>query len=298
MSDFRNSPSTLPGTLYVIATPIGNLADITLRALDTIKDINVLLAEDTRVTKKLLDHYGIQAKLESLHDFNESKKISSIVERLANGLNIGLVSDAGTPLISDPGFKLVSAVQQAGLSVRPVPGASALSAAISVAGIATNRFVFEGFLPKNANERLKSLQLLRYELRTMVFYESPKRVEDCIQTCIEVFGADRQATLLRELTKQYEQHVHADLAEIQQSLRQHPENIRGEYVLLIEGNDSPDTTEELEKARLLIADLQQHMSHKDAVSLMAKHTGLARNQLYALSLDVSKSLNENKNAKG
>jgi len=298
MSDSRNSPengletmpavpSTVSGTLYVIATPIGNLADITLRALDIIKKLNVLLAEDTRVTKKLLDHYGIQAKLESLHDFNESKKISSILERLANGLNIGLVSDAGTPLISDPGFKLVSAIQQAGYKVCPIPGASALTAALSVAGMATDRFVFEGFLPKSANERLKSLQLLRYEARTMVFYESPKRVEDCLQACMEVFGTDRKAALLRELTKQYEQHVQGELAEIQHSLRTHPENIRGEYVLLVQGNYSSDKAEELEKALLLLTDMQKYMSHKDAVRLTAKHTGLARNQLYTSSLPAN-----------
>ncbi len=279
--------ATVPGTLYVIATPIGNLADITLRALDTIKELNVLLAEDTRVTKKLLDHYGIQAKLESLHDFNESKKISSILERLASGLSIGLVSDAGTPLISDPGYKLVSAVQQAGHTVSPIPGASALTAALSVAGIATDRIVFEGFLPKNANERLKFLDLLKYETRSMVFYESPKRIEACIQACIAVFGANRKATLLRELTKQYEQYVHGDLVDIQQSLHAHPDKIRGEYVLLLQGNNSSDTAEGVEKASLLIADLRPHMSHKDAVALAAKHTGIARNTLYAIGLEAN-----------
>ena len=294
-SDSSGSPKTVPetergtvsGTLYVIATPIGNLADITLRALEIFKNINVLLAEDTRVTKKLLDHYGIQANLESLHDFNESKKISSILERLATGLNMGLVSDAGTPLISDPGFKLVSAVKQAGHAVCPIPGACALTAALSAAGIATNRFVFEGFLPKSANERLKHLHHLRYEARSMVFYESPKRIVACIQSCIEVFGPHRKAALLRELTKQYEQHLHGELVAIQQSLHLHPESVRGEYVLVIQGDCSSDTAENLEKAKLLLTELQQHMSHKDAVGITAKHTGLARNKLYALSLDCN-----------
>ena len=277
------------GTLYVIATPIGNLADISARALDTIKEVKILLAEDTRNTNKLLVHYGIQAKLESLHDFNELKKISTLIKKLHSGIDIGLVSDAGTPLISDPGYKLVAAAQQEDISVRPVPGASAMIAALSVAGIPTDRFTFEGFLPKKANERHAFLKALQYEERTMVFYESPQRIQQTIQSCMEIFGDQRVATVLRELTKKFEEHLHGDLAHIYQLLDANSERIKGEFVLVLSGNESPDDSESIEHARLLLTDLQRYLSHKDAVEIVAKHTNVGRNQLYSLGLDnVSK----------
>ncbi len=274
------------GILYVIATPIGNLADITLRALDTIKKVKVLLAEDTRMTKKLLDHYGIQAKLESLHDFNESKKIAAIISQLKTGENIGLVSDAGTPLISDPGYKLVSTAQHEGIRVRPIPGASAVVTALSVAGLPTDRFIFEGFLPKKAAERRKRLQALQYETRSMVFYESPQRILQSIETCIQVFGGQRKAALLRELTKQFEQHINGELTQIRQALHAHPETVKGEFVLVVQGDEAPQTAASIEKARSLLTDLQKHLSHKDAIEIVAKHTGLGRNLLYSLGLDL------------
>ncbi len=273
------------GTLYVIATPIGNLSDITLRALDTIKKVKILLAEDTRITKKLLTHYGIQAELESLHDFNESEKISVVIEQLLRGVDIGIVSDAGTPLISDPGYKLVTAAQYENIPVRPIPGANAVITALSVAGIATDRFTFEGFLPKKAAERIAYLQMLKYERRSMVFYESPQRIQQTLQSFIEVFGGQRTATFLRELTKQFEQHLHGDLSSIKQTLQEHPEKIKGEFVLVVSGNDSSNDAESIEQAQQLLADLQAHMSHKDAVEIVAKHTNIGRNQLYSLGLN-------------
>ena len=276
MSDF--------GTLYIIATPIGNLADISLRALDTIKAVKVLYSEDTRVTQHLLDHYGIQAKLLSLHDFNESKRISSVIEYLQAGYDVGLVSDAGTPLISDPGYKLVASVQDAGLDVRAIPGPSALTAALSVCGIPTDRFVFEGFLPKSSNDRNKRLAMLRFETRTMVFYESPKRIEASIQSCIEVMGADRKASLLREMTKHYEQHICAELHTIKKQIVSQKDKLRGEMVLILHGNGSQEDKAVIEKAMKLLVDLQQHMSLKDAVAIVAKHTGVRRNQLYSQGL--------------
>lgn len=276
------------GILYVIATPIGNLADITLRALDTIKNVKVLLAEDTRITKKLLDHYGIQAKLESLHDFNESKKIPALISQLKSGENIGLVSDAGTPLISDPGYKLVSTAQHEGIRVCPIPGASAVVTALSVAGIPTDRFIFEGFFPKKATERQKRLQALQFETRSIVFYESPQRILQSIETCIQVFGGHRKAALLRELTKQFEQHINGELIQISQALHEHPETVKGEFVLVVHGDEVSETAESIEKARLLLADLQKHLSHKDAIEIVAKHTGLGRNLLYSLGLDSVK----------
>ena len=275
------------GTLYVIATPIGNLADITLRALDTIKSVKVLYAEDTRVTQHLLDHYGIQARLRSLHDYNESKRISSVIEELQVGQDVGLVSDAGTPLISDPGYKLVAAVRQAGLMVRSIPGASALVAGLSIAGLPTDRFIFEGFLPKSSNDRIKLFKALRFESRSMVFYESPQRIKASIQDCINVMGGERQAVLLRELTKHYEQHICADLHNLHQQLDKQTDKIRGEIVLILQGNNSLEDVAEIEKATQLLTDLQQHMSLKDAVVITARYTGIRRNQLYSKGIEDS-----------
>lgn len=281
------------GTLYIIATPIGNLADITLRALDIIKNVKTLYAEDTRVTKHLLEHYGIQATLQSLHDFNESKKISSVIEQLQAGADLGVVSDAGTPLISDPGYKLVSAAQAVGICVRPIPGASALTAALSIAGVPTDRFIFEGFFPKSSTERVKLLNTLRYEARTMVFYESAQRIQATIQDCIAVMDGERKAALLRELTKHYEQHICAQLNEIQQQLAEQTEKIRGEIVFILHGNTSPDDAASVEKAKQLLFELQRHLPLKEAAAIVAKHTGLRRNQLY--SLGIGKGLGESKN---
>ena len=237
------------------------------------------------ITGKLLEHYGIQAKLESLHDFNESKKAPVLIKRLFNGVNIGLVSDAGTPLISDPGYKLVALARREGIQVRPIPGASAVVAALSVAGIPTDRFVFEGFLPRKTAERQARLLALQHEIRSMVFYESPHRIRQLIQACIDVFGGYRRATLLRELTKRFEQHFSGELVRIQQALYASPKSVKGEYVLVISGNESLETIESIEKARLLLADLRKYISHKDAVEIVAKHIGLKRNQLYSLALN-------------
>lgn len=285
MSDF--------GTLYVIATPIGNLADITLRALDIIKNVKTLYAEDTRVTKHLLEHYGIQATLQSLHDFNESKKITSVIDQLQTGADLGLVSDAGTPLISDPGYKLVLAVQQAGISVRSIPGPSALTAALSIAGVPTDRFIFEGFFPKSSADRVKLLKTLRFEARTMIFYESAQRILSTIEDCITVMGGERKVALLRELTKHYEQHICAELEQVHQQLITQTEKIRGEMVLILHGNHSPENAAVVEKARLLLVDIQQHMPLKEAAAIVSKHTGIRRNQLYALGLQEKGSDNSN-----
>jgi 16S rRNA (cytidine1402-2'-O)-methyltransferase len=272
------------GTLYIIATPIGNLADITLRALDIIKNVKTLYAEDTRVTQHLLEHYGIQAKLQSLHDFNESKKISSVIEHLQAGSDLGLVSDAGTPLISDPGYRLVSAAQAAGICVRPIPGASALTAALSAAGLPTDRFIFEGFLPKSSTERQKLFNTLLFESRTMVFYESPQRIQATVADCIAVMGGERKAALLRELTKHYEQHICADLNGIHKQLAEQSEKVRGEIVFLLHGNDAPQDAAAVDKAKQLLMDLQPHMPLKEAAAIVAKHTGLRRNQLYSMGI--------------
>ncbi|MYB88424.1 MAG: 16S rRNA (cytidine(1402)-2'-O)-methyltransferase [Proteobacteria bacterium] len=275
-----------PGMLYIIATPIGNLSDITLRALDTIKQVQVLLAEDTRITKKLLDHYGIHVRLESLHDFNESAKVETLIRELLGGTDIGLVCDAGTPLICDPGFRLVSAANKKGIVVRPVPGPCALITALTVSGLPIDRFVFEGFLPKKVAERREFLKSLRHESRTMVFYEAPQRLRRSVQDCIDVFGGNRNAAVLRELTKLHEQHLTGSLEQIECVLGDAAQVVKGECVLVIAGDVSSADEESLEKAAHLLADLQGRISHRDAVEVVAKHTGLGRNRLYALGLDA------------
>jgi len=194
------------------------------------------------------------------------------------------VSDAGTPLISDPGYKLVSAAQDAGIFVRPIPGASALTAALSAAGLPTDRFIFEGFLPKSSTERQKLLKALRYEKRTLVFYESPQRIQATISDCIEVLGGERKAALLRELTKHYEQHICADLKDMYQQLTEQTEKVRGEIVLILHGDDSPQDAAEVEKAQQLLTALQTHMPLKEATAIVAKHTGIRKNQLYSLGI--------------
>ncbi|MCY3803357.1 MAG: 16S rRNA (cytidine(1402)-2'-O)-methyltransferase [Gammaproteobacteria bacterium] len=275
-----------PGILYIIATPIGNLSDITLRALDTIKQVQVLLAEDTRITKKLLDHYGIHVRLESLHDFNESAKVETLIRELLGGADIGLVCDAGTPLICDPGFRLALAANKKGIAVRPVPGPCALVTALTVSGLPTDRFVFEGFLPKKVAERGEFLKSLRHESRTMVFYEAPQRLRRSILDCIRVFGGSRNAAVLRELTKLHEQHLTGSLEQIECVLGDAAQVVKGECVLVIAGDVSSADEERLEKAAHLLADLQGRISHRDAVEVVARHTGLGRNRLYALGLDA------------
>ena len=275
-----------PGILYIIATPIGNLSDITLRALDTIRQVQVLLAEDTRVTRKLLDHHGIHARLESLHDFNESAKIERLVRELLGGTDIGLVSDAGTPLICDPGFRLVCAADKRGIAVRPVPGPCALITALTVSGLPADRFVFEGFLPKKVPERRALLLSLRHEPRTMVFYEAPQRLHRSVQDCVRVFGGSRNAAVLRELTKLHEQHLTGSLEQIECVLGDAAQVIKGECVLVITGNVSSADEESLKKAASLLEDLQGRISHRDAVEVVARHTGFGRNRLYALGLDA------------
>ncbi len=273
------------GTLFVIATPIGNLGDISHRALDTLQRVNIVYAEDTRVTNKLLEHYGIQANLQSLHDFNESKRISTILSKLYSGMDIGLVSDAGTPLISDPGYKLITAARQEGIQVRSVPGPSAVVAAISIAGIACDRFTFEGFIPKSASDQENLFKQLRYEERTQAFYDSPKRILSSIETMQRFYGNMRKASLLREISKQYEEHVCGTLGEIHQQLLNKKEEIKGEIVLVVEGNTDTEKSEHTDRAALLLEELEQHISHRDAVQLVAKHMGVARNKLYSIGID-------------
>ena len=272
------------GILYCVATPIGNLEDITARALRILAQVDKVYAEDTRVTRRLFAHFGLKNNLESLHDHNESNRIAHIQAELEQGLKIALVSDAGTPLISDPGYKLIHALGNSGFNVVPVPGASALIAALSVAGLPTDRFAFEGFLPAKPASRRKQLETLLDETRTLVFYESSHRIGDLLSDVQTVFGADRQLVVLRELTKLYESIYRGTVAAVWQFMQADSDRLRGEFVVVIAGN-----TVVAEESTALSADkvlhvLLEELPIKQAAAIAARLTGLPKNQLYRQAL--------------
>lgn len=222
-----------PGTLYLVSTPIGNLRDITLRALDVLEQVDLVAAEDTRTSRILLDHYGLQAKLTSYHDFNKERVTAGLIRQLQNGMSLALVTDAGTPGISDPAFYLVREAIKNDLPVEAIPGATAFVPALVISGMPTDRFCFEGFLPPKKGRQIR-LQELAQESRTMIFYESPKRVQRTLQDLYQAFG-DREVVLVRELTKKFEQVVRGKLSEI--IFGQMQFNPKGEFVLVVHGKE-------------------------------------------------------------
>lgn len=275
------------GTLYCVATPIGNLEDMTARARRILAEVDKVYAEDTRVTRSLLTHFGIQNTLASLHDHNEADRIASIRAELEQGLQLALVSDAGTPLISDPGYKLVHALGLEGCRIVPVPGASALIAALSVAGLPTDRFVFEGFLPAKPAARRKWLEGLREEPRTLLFYESSHRIADMLADVAAVLGNERQVVVLRELTKLFESIYRGSCGELVQQIATDSNMSRGEFVVVVAGNvvatDQLSTTA-LNADELLAVLLEEDLPVKQAAAIAARLTGLPRNQLYKQAL--------------
>jgi len=279
------------GQLFVIATPIGNLGDITRRAVETLEKVDIIFAEDTRHSTPLLNALGINVPCRALHEHNESARIDVVTELLEQGKDVALISDAGTPLISDPGFVLVRALRNAGLRVTPIPGVSALITALSAAGLPTDRFCFEGFLPAKRTGRLQALQALEDETRTLVLYESPHRIMDTLQDIGQVFGA-RPVVLARELTKRFETFIDGSAADIYTILEGDPVQRKGEMVLIIHGAE--DRTDEerlgLELDQVLIP-LLDSLSVKQAVSLTVKITGLKKNPVYqrALALEAAKN---------
>jgi 16S rRNA (cytidine1402-2'-O)-methyltransferase len=274
------------GTLYVVATPIGNLGDFSPRAREVLDAVDLIAAEDTRVTRRLLTHFGIQTRQTALHEHNEATMTAKLVAELQAGISIALVSDAGTPLISDPGFRLVQATHQAGIAVSPVPGASALVAALSVSGLPTDNFVFEGFLPAKSVARNKRLRSLANETRTTIFYASVHRIADTINDLIGSHGADRKAFLGRELTKLYEQCVSGDLQSIAEGLSDGRIPAKGEFVIAVEGvAESADDENTLNVDRLLEA-LTEVLPGKQAVAITAEVSGQSRNEVYRRMLAI------------
>lgn len=268
------------GRLHVVATPIGNLGDLSPRALATLKQVDLVAAEDTRHTRHLLAAFGLSAKLVALHEHNEAERSPQLVQRMLAGEEIALVSDAGTPLISDPGFRLVRAAREAGIPVSPLPGACAAIAALSVAGIASDRFVFEGFLPSRTGARRERLQVLASESRTLIFYESSHRILATLADMAGIFGANRAAVLARELTKQYETVLDGGLGDLHQRVEADPDQQRGEFVVLVEGAQAQAGEAALALGRRAFSLLREHLPPSQAARLAAEISGAPRRQIY------------------
>lgn len=276
------------GVLYVVATPIGNLEDFTPRAVNTLKEVDLIAAEDTRHSKSLLRHFGIKTPLIAMHEHNEREIMQNILQRLQEHQSIALISDAGTPLISDPGFPLVRACHQQGIRVSPVPGASAAVCAISAAGLPSDRFLFEGFLPRTQSARCERLQQLKHQHCTLVFYESNHRVSESLQDMLSVFGADRAALMARELTKLHETLISAPLEELLQQVNADPMQRKGEIVLLIAGAEREADAEQAAEITRILEILLKQLPVKQAATLTAQITGGKKNQLYQEALALRK----------
>lgn len=274
----------LYGTLYIVATPIGNLSDISQRALDTFNQVDLIAAEDTRHSGLLLNHYGIKKPLFALHDHNEQQKAENLIEKLQQGTNIALISDAGTPLISDPGFHLVQACRQADIRVEPIPGCCAAITALSVAGIASYRFCFEGFLPAKSKARLDRLAELKTETRTLIFYESTHRILESLQDMQTVFGADRYLVIARELTKTWETVYGNQLAEMIAWLKEDANRCKGEIVLVVEGAVENNEEQFNPQALLSLQLISQQLPLKKAAAIVAEVYGYKKNALYQYGL--------------
>ncbi|WCE05119.1 16S rRNA (cytidine(1402)-2'-O)-methyltransferase [Pseudoxanthomonas sp. JBR18] len=266
-------------TLHVVATPIGNLSDLSPRALEVLRTVDAICAEDTRRTGQLLSHFGISATLVALHEHNEEALASRIVTRLQEGQSLALVSDAGTPLVSDPGYRLVRAVRAAGIRVSPVPGACAAIAALSVAGLPSDRFVFEGFLPAKASARREHLRSLAAEPRTLVFYESSHRIAESLADLTHALGSERPAAMARELTKLFETVLDGTLGTLLRQVEDDDNQRKGEFVVMVRGAGD-DADAQLAEGRRVHALLKDHLPPSTAAKLAAEITGAPRKALY------------------
>ena len=275
----------LTGILYIVATPIGNLQDITQRALDTFAQVDLIAAEDTRHSGLLLSHYGIKKPFFALHDHNEQEKAHILVEKLKQGSHIALISDAGTPLISDPGFHLVRQCREAGIRVVPLPGACAAITALCASGIASDRFCFEGFLPAKSKARKDKLENIAEEDRTLIFYESTHRILDTLEDMQSVLGGERYIVLAREITKTWETITGNTIKNLREWLLEDPNRTKGEMVLIVEGKPKSDNNDEISpqavKALELIA---EELPLKKAAAIVAELYGYKKNALYQFGL--------------
>jgi 16S rRNA (cytidine1402-2'-O)-methyltransferase len=274
------------GILYVVATPIGNLDDISTRARQTLASVDVIAAEDTRHSGVLLQRLGIRTPALSYHEHNERERLPELLALLKSGQSVALISDAGTPLVSDPGYHLVRAARTEGIRVTPLPGPCAAIAALSVAGLPSDRFAFEGFPPARAAARLKYYRELSGEPRTLVFYESAHRIVESLQGMVEAFGAEREALLARELTKQFETVHAAPLGELAGFVAREPNQQKGEFVIVLRG--APESAAAPREAERILRVLLAHLPTSQAAAITAELTGLKRQELYDLALTFKK----------
>jgi len=277
------------GRLDVVATPIGNLSDLSPRAQEVLAAADVIAAEDTRHTGTLLKAIGVSRPLVSLHAHNESNRVPELLARLAAGDSIALVSDAGTPLLSDPGYELVSQAALAGCEVRAIPGPSAITAALAVAGLPTDRFCFEGFLPSRSSERRTRLEAVAADPRTLVFFEAPHRIEECLVDLAAVFGAERRAAVARELTKAYETTYRGTLAELAEKAKTEPNFARGEITIVVQGARESENKAESLHLEKVVGLLVKELPPGRAAALAAQLTGARRNEAYALAMRLAKT---------
>ena len=276
----------MSGSLYIIATPIGNLGDITFRAIETLKNVDLVLAEDTRHSKKLFDHYEIKSPLTAFHEHNENEKASGIISEINSGKSIALISDAGTPLISDPGYQLVSEAKKTGINVVPIPGPNAAIAALSSSGITSSSFSFFGFLPSKQNSRLKILKTKRSLDETIIFYESPKRILATIKDMITVFGQTRRVCLAKELTKSFETILNDNLMALMDYLESDPSHQKGEFVLIVSPDDKIDFDEAKSELEKILPILCDEMGASKAAKLASKITGLDKKYCYKKAINL------------
>lgn len=276
-----------PHTLYIVATPIGNLGDLSERARNILQSVDVIAAEDTRHSARLLKAFSIDSPMVSLHDYNEADRAPDIIGHLKKGESAALISDAGTPLVSDPGYRLVRAAQAAGIPVRTIPGPSAAIAALSVAGLPTDRFAFEGFLPARKSARRARLQQLVEDPRTLIFFEAPHRLKDLLADCLTVFGPEREAALARELTKLHESSQRASLDELYSRVDSGKEPARGECVVIVSGADERQRASEVECDEVLKALLAEGVSPSKSAAIARRlFPDTKRRDLYQRALDL------------
>ncbi len=269
------------GTLYVVATPIGNLGDMSQRAIEVLKQVDVIAAEDTRHSGRLLQHFVISTSAIAVHEHNETKVSADLVKRLEQGESIALISDAGTPLVSDPGYHLIRMAGDAGITVTPIPGACAAITALSASGMPSDHFSFEGFLPSKSAARKAILEKRVNETGTLIFYESPHRILDTLKDMTDIFGAERESVMARELTKKFETIKRAPLAELLSFVKADNDQQKGEFVILIHGAEKePDTSADTQELQRVLKILLNRVSLKEAVAIAVEITSLKKNQVY------------------
>jgi|TARA_B100000809_G_scaffold178758_1_gene176381 16S rRNA (cytidine1402-2'-O)-methyltransferase len=273
----------MPGQLNIVSTPIGNLRDITFRAIEVLKSVDLILAEDTRVAQKLLNHYAIENKITSFNLINENQKTKTLIKKLKEGKNIALIADAGTPLISDPGYLLIRSAREESIQVIPVPGCSAAIAALTASGIASDKFTFYGFLPKTKVKRAKELRKLTNRSETLIFYESVHRIVNTIESMKEIFGENRNAVLCKEITKLYESFLGSNLLEISNYLSNNPDRLKGEFTIIVQGKRN--TSIDYEKIDFILSLLTLELSLKSSIKICAKITGYSKKIIYAYALE-------------